>query len=94
VIALLDEPAPDGAEALLRTVMRDGRRTGPPDTLDAAHGRLVADLAALPEDALRIRAPRAPRPEASARLARTTAELRARLAAGHGVSPPLAGSAR
>ncbi|MFJ8200797.1 nicotinate phosphoribosyltransferase [Streptomyces sp. NPDC096152] len=94
VIALLDEPAPDGAEALLRTVMRDGRRTGPPDTLDAAHGRLAADLAALPEDALKVRAPRAPRPEASARLARTTAELRARLAAGHGVSPPLAGSAR
>nr|BFD81800.1 nicotinate phosphoribosyltransferase [Streptomyces sp. Xyl84] len=81
LVALLDEPGPTSAEPLLRTVMRDGRRTGPPDTLPEAHARLVQDLAALPEGALRLRSPTPPVPEYSSCLTHLTAALRERLAA-------------
>ncbi|MER7965148.1 nicotinate phosphoribosyltransferase [Streptomyces ardesiacus] len=79
VIALWDEPGPPGAEPLLRTVMRDGRRIGPPDTLPEAHARLTADLVALPADALRIRDPRPGRAVYSERLSDVTADLTRRL---------------
>ncbi|MFB7596159.1 nicotinate phosphoribosyltransferase [Streptomyces sp. NPDC056160] len=94
LVALYDEPAPDGAEPLLRTVMRDGRRTGPPDTLAAAHARLVRDLAGLPEAALRVRAPAPPVPKLSARLSHTTEVLRERLVARAGAASGTAGSSR
>ncbi|WP_420078708.1 nicotinate phosphoribosyltransferase [Streptomyces sp. JL4002] len=84
VIALRDEPAPPDMEPLLRAVMRAGRRTGPPDSLASAHTRLEADLAALPEEARRIRDPRPPAPIASERQAELTAMVRARLVAGLG----------
>jgi nicotinate phosphoribosyltransferase len=48
VIALADEPVPDGAEPLLVTVMHDGRTTKRP-SIEAAAGRFEADIAALPE---------------------------------------------
>ncbi|WP_306185383.1 nicotinate phosphoribosyltransferase [Streptomyces sp. MK5] len=86
LVALYDEPAPAGAEALLRTVMRNGRRTNPSGTLAQAHERLVADLAALPEPALRVRAPIPPVPDLSPLLVSTTAALRERLAARTGVT--------
>lgn len=55
VIALADEPAPDGAAPLLETLMRDGRRTGPRATLPECARRCAADLAALPPTARRTR---------------------------------------
>lgn len=79
VIALWDEPGPAGAEPLLRTVMRDGRRLRPPDTLPEGRARLTAELATLPADALRIRAPRPGRAGCSERLSALTADLRRRL---------------
>ncbi|MFD8535173.1 nicotinate phosphoribosyltransferase [Streptomyces rubrogriseus] len=79
VIALWDEPGPAGAEPLLRTVMRDGRRLRPPDTLPEGRARLTAELATLPADALRIRAPRPGRAVCSERLSGLTADLRRRL---------------
>ncbi|MCZ2527570.1 nicotinate phosphoribosyltransferase [Streptomyces sp. HB2AG] len=79
VIALRDEEPPPGSSPLLETVMRDGRRTGPPDTLDAARERLAADLAALPEEALRVRGPRPVRPVVSDRLAGLTRTVRHRI---------------
>lgn len=57
VIALADEPAPEGTEPLLQVVMRDGRRVGPPDSLAAARSRFEADLAALPQAALDLDQP-------------------------------------
>ncbi|MFF0792317.1 nicotinate phosphoribosyltransferase [Streptomyces spiralis] len=94
LVALCEEPAPDGAEPLLRTVMREGRRTGPPDTLAEAHARLVGDLATLPEAALRVRSPVPPVPELSPRLVRATAALRERLAVRTGATAPTAGTSR
>ncbi|TDC27442.1 nicotinate phosphoribosyltransferase [Streptomyces sp. 8K308] len=79
LIATRDEPPPAGAEPLLRTVMTDGRRTGPRDTLRAAHERLTADLAALPRDALRVRGPKMPVPVVSDRLVGLTDEVRKRI---------------
>ncbi|MET9920910.1 hypothetical protein ABZZ04_28060 [Streptomyces sp. NPDC006435] len=68
VIGLADETPPEGTEPLLRTVMRGGLRTEPPDTPTAARARFEADLSALPEKARRIAAPTAPAPVVSARL--------------------------
>ncbi|MDF3301493.1 nicotinate phosphoribosyltransferase [Streptomyces tropicalis] len=95
LVALRDEPAPPDTEPLLRTVMRAGRRVGPPDTLAAARARLRADLGALPGAALRIRGPRPPRPGVSRGLARATAALGERLRARYGPVPagPGAGAA-
>ncbi|MGV9288318.1 nicotinate phosphoribosyltransferase [Streptomyces sp. NPDC003719] len=89
VIALLEEAGPAGAEPLLRTVMSGGRRLGPPDTLPQAHARLTADLAALPAEALRVRAPEPCRAVVSEKLSGLTADLRGRLA-----SPDVVASAR
>ncbi|MFG3496536.1 nicotinate phosphoribosyltransferase [Streptomyces sp. NPDC047928] len=79
VIALWDEPRPDGAEPLLRTVMRGGRRTGPPDDLAVAHRRFRADVAALPAPARRVRNPEPLTPTVSPRLAALTDSVRRRL---------------
>lgn len=80
VLALLGEEPPPGAVPLLETVMRDGRRLRPPDTLGAARARLFADLAALPPDARRIRGPVAPRARRSDGLDRLTERVRRTLA--------------
>ncbi|WP_327134842.1 nicotinate phosphoribosyltransferase [Streptomyces sp. NBC_01343] len=79
VIGLHDEEPPTGATPLLRTAMRGGRRTGPPDSLAAARARFEADLAGLPATARRIQDPEAPVPAASAQLEALTAEVRGRL---------------
>ncbi|MHC5700014.1 nicotinate phosphoribosyltransferase [Streptomyces sp. PKU-MA01144] len=77
VIGVNGEEPPDGGEPLLRTVMRGGRRTGPPDTLEAARARFEADLASLPDTARRIRGVRPPpRPVPSPSLAAVTAQTR------------------
>ncbi|MGW6966945.1 nicotinate phosphoribosyltransferase [Streptomyces zaomyceticus] len=68
VIGLANEEPPEGTEPLLRTVMRGGLRTDPPDTLAAARARFESDLAALPEEARLIEDPTAPLPTASTRL--------------------------
>ncbi|OII70530.1 nicotinate phosphoribosyltransferase [Streptomyces sp. CC77] len=79
VLALRDEPRPDGAEPLLRTVMRGGRRLGPPDDLASAHARFVRDVTALPAAARRVRDPEPPVPQVSPRLAALTEGVRERL---------------
>lgn len=79
VIALRDEDPPPGGDPLLRTVMRDGRRTGPPDRLGAARERFTADVARLPASARRIHAPEPPRPVSSRRLDELTREVRRRI---------------
>ncbi len=60
VIGLRDEAPLPGAEPLLVPVMLDGRRTGPPRTLDTARARFEADLERLPEDARRLVDPEPP----------------------------------
>ncbi|MFH9668590.1 nicotinate phosphoribosyltransferase [Streptomyces globisporus] len=80
VIGLETEEPPEGTEPLLRTVMRDGSRTGPPDDLGAARARFEDDLGELPPDARRIEGSVPPAPRYSARLETVTAQVRERLA--------------
>ncbi|BAU81784.1 nicotinate phosphoribosyltransferase [Streptomyces laurentii] len=81
VIGLLDEPVPPGAEPLLRTVMRNGRRIGPRPSLAAARARFETDLKQAPAAARRIDEPQAPVASVSPRLAALTNEVRRRIAA-------------
>ncbi|MFC9590543.1 nicotinate phosphoribosyltransferase [Streptomyces sp. NPDC056944] len=81
VIGLASEAEPEGTEPLLRTVMRGGLRTEPPDTLAAARARFEADLAALPEAARRIEGPVPPVPVVSTRLSALTTVVRHRIEA-------------
>lgn len=78
-LCLRDEPGVAGAEPLLVSVMRDGRRVGPVDTIAAARRRLEADLDGLGASARDIDAPVAPVLTVSERLAALAAELTARL---------------
>ncbi|MGA5037788.1 nicotinate phosphoribosyltransferase [Streptomyces capoamus] len=77
MIALAQEEAPDSAQPLLRTVMRGGRRTEPPDHWRDARERFREDLAGLPGPARRIRDPEPVRPERSLALEQLTASVRA-----------------
>ncbi|MFF5924249.1 nicotinate phosphoribosyltransferase [Streptomyces flavochromogenes] len=79
VIGLANEEPPEGTEPLLRTVMRGGLRTQPPDTLAAARARFDSDLAALPEAARRIEDPVPPVPVVSTRLSALTTVVRHRI---------------
>lgn len=79
VVGLADEEPPDDAVALLETVMRNGRRTGRPSTLDESRARCVADVTELPSSARRIGAPVAPRAAPSERLTALTAQVRHRV---------------
>ncbi|KOG09073.1 MULTISPECIES: nicotinate phosphoribosyltransferase [Streptomyces] len=81
VIGLANEEPPEGTEPLLRTVMRGGLRTDPPDTLAAARARFEADVAALPEAAGRIEGPVPPVPVVSTRLSALTTVVRHRIEA-------------
>ncbi|OLZ63156.1 hypothetical protein AV521_39895 [Streptomyces sp. IMTB 2501] len=76
VIALAREDLPDSAQPLLRTVMRDGRRTGPPDHWQDARERFREDVAALPEPARRIEDPEPVPPVRSRALDHLTAMVR------------------
>ncbi|MYV64697.1 nicotinate phosphoribosyltransferase [Streptomyces sp. SID2131] len=82
VMGLAHEEPPGGTEPLLRTVMRGGLRTDPPDTPAAARERFERDLAALPEEARRIDRPVPPVPTASTRLTVLTSLVRHRVGAG------------
>lgn len=79
VIGERDELPPGGGAPLLETVMREGRRTGAPDTLDRARRRFDTDLAELPPHARRIRHPVPPRPATSAGLAGLAGRVRHRI---------------
>ncbi|MDV9186762.1 nicotinate phosphoribosyltransferase [Streptomyces sp. SR27] len=81
VIGLANEEPPEGTEPLLRTMMRGGLRTEPPDTLAAARARFEADVAALSEAAGRIEDPVPPVPVVSARLSALTTVVRHRIEA-------------
>lgn len=76
-----DEDGPEGAEPLLRPVLRGGRRLGPRGTLDAARARVLQGLEWLPEEARRIVGPVAPVPEVSGTLRTLAAETAERLRA-------------
>ncbi|MEE1769962.1 nicotinate phosphoribosyltransferase [Streptomyces sp. JV185] len=77
VIALYGEDPPESARPLLRTVMRGGRRTGPPDRWQDARERFREDIAALPATARRINDPEPVAPVRSRALAELTATVRA-----------------
>jgi nicotinate phosphoribosyltransferase len=68
VLCVRDEPVPQGRTPLLQPVMREGRRTGPPGTLEEARARFDADLSDLPPDAARRRDPVPPLVPMSERL--------------------------
>ncbi|MFJ9863861.1 nicotinate phosphoribosyltransferase [Streptomyces sp. NPDC101165] len=77
VIALWREETPDAARPLLRTVMRDGHRTGPPDSWQAARDRFREDVTALPGSARRLHDPESVHPVISRALEELTANVRA-----------------
>ena len=77
VIALRNEPGPEGSEPMLVPVMAGGRRTGPHRTLETARRLFEADLALLPEDARRLADPQPPRAHFSAALDALTGSVRA-----------------
>lgn len=76
LIGLRDEPAPEGSEPLLVPVMRQGRRTHPPGTIEDARRLFRSDLEALPERAKHLLHPQAPRARISAALRALTGEVR------------------
>ncbi|MGW3498045.1 nicotinate phosphoribosyltransferase [Streptomyces sp. NPDC001020] len=76
VIGLLQEEPPDSAQPLLRTVMRDGRRTGPPDRWEYARARCAHDIAALPASARGIDHPEPWRAVVSPALEELTSRVR------------------
>jgi nicotinate phosphoribosyltransferase len=49
LVTRADEPAPEGAEALLVPILRGGRLVDPPPSLEPARARCRSQLAALPE---------------------------------------------
>ena len=75
VLALRSESAPPGAIALMVEVMRDGKRTRPPEQISAAADRLAADLVGLPDSARLLRNPAVPPVRVSDRLLRLTREV-------------------
>jgi nicotinate phosphoribosyltransferase len=82
VIGLWEEQPPDAARPLLRTVMRDGRRTGAPDRWEDARARFTEDVAGLPGPSRRIDRPEPWRPEVSQALEDLTARVRAEIEQG------------
>jgi nicotinate phosphoribosyltransferase len=57
LLALRDEPGPEGAEPMLAPVMRDGRRLAASPSLDESRERFRADLAGVPTKARRLTHP-------------------------------------
>jgi len=80
VLATRDEPAVSGAEPLLTPVMLGGTRLGPPDTIEAARGRLDRELDALPLSARDLHHPEVPEVVISERLHHLTERVTAGLA--------------
>ena len=79
VVAVRDEPAPEGATPLLESVMLDGRRTAPVTTLAQARERFEADLLALPPEAATLADPVPPAVRTSERLQELSRTTRERL---------------
>jgi nicotinate phosphoribosyltransferase len=79
VVALRNEPVPDGGEPLLVPVMTGGRRGGPHRTLETARHLFEADLAGLPESARRIVDPQPPLARFSEALDALTGKVRAEM---------------
>jgi nicotinate phosphoribosyltransferase len=77
VVGLRDEALPEDREPLLVPVMADGRRTGPPRTLETARTLFRADLEQVPEEARRIEDPVAPVPTNSDALERLSERAKA-----------------
>jgi nicotinate phosphoribosyltransferase len=77
ILGLRDEPIPEGTRPLLEPVLRAGRRTRSPQSIDAARSRFESDLAGLPDAALDLRTPRAPTVRVSEALTRLADETRA-----------------
>ena len=77
ILGLRDEPIPEGTRPLLEPVLREGRRTRPPQVIEAGLSRFESDLAGLPETALDLRTPRAPTARVSEALSRLGDETRA-----------------
>jgi nicotinate phosphoribosyltransferase len=75
-IALRDEPGAADAEPLLEPVMRDGRRLGPPPSLDASRRRFATDLDQVPDEARRLIDPVAVTPARSHALEDLTRRTR------------------
>lgn len=78
-VGLRDEPAGTDAEPLLRTVMRDGRRTSAPAGLDESRAAFEADRAQLPPSAIRITGPEPPVAATSSALSALTDRVRRRI---------------
>ena len=76
VIALADEPAPEGQpEALMREAMAGGRRTGAQPSLEQLRRRSMRELHRLPQEYKAIRSPKRYRVDHSAALTALTASL-------------------
>jgi nicotinate phosphoribosyltransferase len=88
IVALRDEPAPEGHEPLLEPVMKGGRRVGGPGSLAAARERFALDLARLPLAARDLRRPVSPGAECSTMLAQLQDEVQRRSATRGIPSPP------
>jgi nicotinate phosphoribosyltransferase len=82
VLALRDEPGPEGFEPLLAPVMRGGVRTAAPETLAAARDRCTRDVDALSGGAKQLRDPVAPRVRVSDALTFLTDRLRSGVTTG------------
>lgn len=95
VVALSWEEPPDSARPLLRTVIRGGRRTGPPDRWQDARERFREDIDALPASARRIHDPEpvtANRSRALQELTlRVRSDIEARIPSRSGAAPPQQG---
>jgi len=77
LLTLREEPGPDGAEAMLAPVMRNGRRLVPSPPLDQCRERFRADLAGVPTKARRLTHPEHVVVPHSAALRELTATTRA-----------------
>jgi nicotinate phosphoribosyltransferase len=77
VIGLWGEAPSESGRPLLRTVMRDGRRTSPPDRWEEARARFARDIGVLPARARRIDDPEPLRPVTSQALDELAARVRA-----------------
>jgi nicotinate phosphoribosyltransferase len=82
VLALSDEAPPSGHERLLEPLMMKGRRRSPRPALSQSRALFEADLAALPEGARELRAPKPPPVRSTDALRKLTAETRHRLTQG------------
>ena len=91
VLALRDEPPPDGCQPLLRPVMRHGKRVTPAEPLAVAQRRCTDNLGWLPPTARALKNPVPPAVRTSPALAalrqELTRELRRHAAVGPGGNP-------